>query len=134
MLNLRQNSTCTHARVLQAVNDGVLKVMAKMGISTIASYRGSQIFEALGLAGDVVKKCFTGGLGLGCGPDGREECSEKRNILQYSEEYSALWLRRPALPRQKGGRVSWADERWAGGVGLCARSGRPLAWRGVLHG
>ena len=44
----------------QAVTDGVLKVMSKMGISTIASYKGSQIFEALGLGADVVRSCFTG--------------------------------------------------------------------------
>ena len=44
----------------QAVTDGVLKVMSKMGISTIASYKGSQIFEALGLGADVVRACFTG--------------------------------------------------------------------------
>ena len=46
--------------VVQAINAGVLKVMAKMGISTIASYKGAQIFEALGLAGDVVHACFAG--------------------------------------------------------------------------
>lgn len=39
----------------------MLKVMAKMGISTIASYKGSQIFESLGLGPDVIKRCFTGG-------------------------------------------------------------------------
>ena len=35
-------------------------MMAKMGISTIASYKGAQIFEALGVAGDVVHACFAG--------------------------------------------------------------------------
>lgn len=34
--------------------------MAKIGISTIASYKGSQIFEALGLGADVIRSCFTG--------------------------------------------------------------------------
>ena len=38
----------------------MLKVMAKMGVSTIASYKGSQLFEALGIGADVVKACFTG--------------------------------------------------------------------------
>lgn len=46
--------------ILQAINAGVLKVMAKMGISTIASYKGAQIFEALGVAHDVVHACFAG--------------------------------------------------------------------------
>ncbi len=44
----------------QAINASVLKVMAKMGISTIASYKGAQIFEALGLAAPVVDACFAG--------------------------------------------------------------------------
>lgn len=34
--------------------------MAKMGISTLASYRGAQIFEALGLGGAVIEACFRG--------------------------------------------------------------------------
>ncbi len=43
-----------------AVDNGILKVMSKMGISTLASYKGAQIFEALGLASDVVDRCFAG--------------------------------------------------------------------------
>ena len=43
-----------------AVEHGMLKVFAKMGISTLASYKGAQIFEALGLNSDVVAKCFKG--------------------------------------------------------------------------
>lgn len=36
------------------------QVLAKMGISTLASYKGAQIFEALGLSGEVVERCFKG--------------------------------------------------------------------------
>ncbi|XP_033120494.1 putative glutamate synthase [NADPH] [Anneissia japonica] len=39
---------------------GIRKVMAKMGISTLQSYKGAQIFEAVGLGQDVIDKCFTG--------------------------------------------------------------------------
>ncbi|EPE08819.1 glutamate synthase [Ophiostoma piceae UAMH 11346] len=39
---------------------GILKVMSKMGISTLASYKGAQIFEALGVDDDVVDRCFKG--------------------------------------------------------------------------
>ena len=42
------------------VKKGMLKVMAKMGISTLQSYKGAQIFEAVGLGDEVVDKCFTG--------------------------------------------------------------------------
>lgn len=37
---------------------GIAKVMAKMGISTLQSYKGAQIFEAVGLAEEVIEKCF----------------------------------------------------------------------------
>lgn len=45
---------------VKAVNDGLLKVFSKMGISTLQSYQGAQIFEILGLNKDVVNKYFTG--------------------------------------------------------------------------
>ena len=45
---------------IKAVNDGLLKVFSKMGISTLQSYQGAQIFEILGLNKEVVNKYFTG--------------------------------------------------------------------------
>lgn len=42
------------------INKGLYKIMSKMGISTIASYRCSQLFEAVGLHSDVVELCFRG--------------------------------------------------------------------------
>ncbi|XP_062232093.1 glutamate synthase 2 [NADH], chloroplastic-like isoform X2 [Phragmites australis] len=47
-------------KYFNASNYGIMKVLAKMGISTLASYKGAQIFEALGLASEVVSKCFEG--------------------------------------------------------------------------
>ncbi len=44
----------------KAVNKGLKKILSKMGISTLNSYRGAQIFEALGLSDEVIKKCFEG--------------------------------------------------------------------------
>jgi glutamate synthase (NADPH/NADH) len=46
------------ANFIKAVGVGVLKVMAKMGISTLQSYKGAQIFEALGLGEDIMAMCF----------------------------------------------------------------------------
>ncbi len=43
-----------------ALNHGLLKILSKMGISTLQSYRGAQIFEAVGLSGKLIEKCFTG--------------------------------------------------------------------------
>ena len=49
-----------HANYVEAAGNGILKVMSKMGISTVASYTGAQIFEAIGLATEVVDEYFTG--------------------------------------------------------------------------
>ena len=43
-----------------AVLSGIVKIASKMGISTIQSYQGSQIFEAIGVSQDVIDKYFTG--------------------------------------------------------------------------
>ena len=58
------------ANYRNAIESGILKIMAKMGISTMSSYRGAQIFEAIGLSQEVVDRCFfgtrsqIGGIGL----------------------------------------------------------------------
>eukprot|EP01124_Arcella_intermedia_P009462 TRINITY_DN16170_c0_g1_i1.p1 TRINITY_DN16170_c0_g1~~TRINITY_DN16170_c0_g1_i1.p1 ORF type:complete len:2167 (+),score=554.81 TRINITY_DN16170_c0_g1_i1:44-6544(+) len=44
----------------KSIDKGILKVMSKMGISTLHSYKGAKIFEILGLSEEVVEKCFTG--------------------------------------------------------------------------
>jgi glutamate synthase (NADPH) large chain len=55
----------------KAINKGLLKTFSKMGISTLQSYRGAQVFEAIGLSRELVDKYFTGttsrigGIGLG---------------------------------------------------------------------
>ena len=46
-------------RYRKGVNKGLLKIISKMGISTISSYRGSQLFEIVGLGEDIVDLCFT---------------------------------------------------------------------------
>ncbi|WP_436500535.1 glutamate synthase large subunit [Actinokineospora sp. HUAS TT18] len=46
--------------LIKALGKGVRKTMSKMGVSTVASYTGAQIFEALGLGSEVVDACFTG--------------------------------------------------------------------------
>ncbi len=48
------------ANLIKALGKGVLKVMSKMGVSTVASYTGAQIFEAVGLSQSVVDRYFTG--------------------------------------------------------------------------
>ncbi|MDR1443216.1 MAG: glutamate synthase large subunit [Bifidobacteriaceae bacterium] len=48
------------ANLIKALGKGVLKVMSKMGISTVSSYRGAQVFEAVGLNSRLVDRYFTG--------------------------------------------------------------------------
>lgn len=59
---LRKQITAKSAinNYIKAANHGILKVMSKMGISTLHSYKGAQIFEALGLDQSVISKCFNG--------------------------------------------------------------------------
>jgi len=45
---------------IKAVNDGLLKVFSKMGISTLQSYQGAQIFEIIGINKSVIDRYFTG--------------------------------------------------------------------------
>ncbi|MEX0605251.1 MAG: glutamate synthase large subunit [Marinobacter sp.] len=44
----------------KGINKGLLKILSKMGISTVTSYRGAQLFEAIGIADEVVDLCFKG--------------------------------------------------------------------------
>ena len=44
----------------KSLDKGLLKILSKMGISTVSSYRGAQLFEAVGLSEEVVELCFTG--------------------------------------------------------------------------
>jgi glutamate synthase (NADPH/NADH) large chain len=48
------------ANLLKALGKGLLKIMSKMGVSTVASYTGAQIFESIGLGPEVISTCFAG--------------------------------------------------------------------------
>jgi glutamate synthase domain-containing protein 2/glutamate synthase domain-containing protein 1/glutamate synthase domain-containing protein 3 len=52
------SGAAAQANVVAALELGLRKVLARMGISTLASYRGSQLFEAIGLDRDLVDRCF----------------------------------------------------------------------------
>ena len=69
----------------KGVAKGMLKVMAKMGISTLQSYKGAQIFEAVGLADEVIEHCFAGTASRlqGVGLDVLEQESLRRHALGY---------------------------------------------------
>ena len=49
-----------HTNYRKGINKGLMKILSKMGISAVASYRGAQLFEAVGLQNEVVDLCFRG--------------------------------------------------------------------------
>ncbi len=48
------------ANLIKALGKGLMKIMSKMGVSTVASYTGAQIFEAIGLGPEIIDECFAG--------------------------------------------------------------------------
>lgn len=58
--HLSENYKYTVNQYIQAITEGIVKVMSKMGVSTIQSYRGAQIFEAIGISKTVIDRYFTG--------------------------------------------------------------------------
>lgn len=74
----------------KSVTEGVVKVMSKMGISTVQSYRGAQIFEAVGIGEDVIAKYFTGTASQLGGIDIETIAQEakQRHQAAYKDDYS----------------------------------------------
>ena len=118
----------------KSVAKGMLKVMAKMGISTLQSYKGAQIFEALGLADEVIERCFGGtvsrlqGVNFGV----LEEETLRRHALGYPrDEDDRLY----SLPnpgefhwRSAGERHAW-DPQAIFSLQVAARRGDSDAYR-----
>jgi glutamate synthase (ferredoxin) len=88
---------------IKALNKGVLKVISKMGISTIQSYRAAQIFEAIGLARDFVDRYFTwtasriGGIGL--------DVVGRETLLRHQRAFPERPIGEPEL--DWGGEYQW---------------------------
>jgi len=104
-----------HRRYIKAANKGMLKVMAKMGISTYQSYCGAQIFDAVGLSSKFVDKYFTNtataieGIGL-------KEVAEE-TVRRHNDAYGDSPVLRDALDvggelafRLRGERHIWTPE------------------------
>ena len=66
---------------------GLLKIISKLGISLISSYRGSQLFEIVGLSNEVVDKCFTNTDSRIGGKNFRNLENENRNISFAKVKY-----------------------------------------------
>src|SRR5678816_5531 len=88
---------------IKAANKGIIKVASKMGISTVQSYRGAQIFEAIGLGKELVDKYFTGtasrikGIGL--------ETVAKESLARHRKAYPPIEVNGEVL--DNGGLYQW---------------------------
>jgi len=118
----------------QAVAKGMLKVMAKMGISTLQSYKGAQIFEALGIADEVVKRCFHGTVSRlqGVSFAVLEQETLRRHALGYPQDPED---KLPSLPnpgefhwRSAGERHAW-DPQAIFSLQVAARRGDSNAYK-----
>lgn len=96
------------SNVIKALGKGVLKIMSKMGISTVASYAGAQAFEAVGLSEELVQEYFTGTTSIlgGVGLDILAEENEQRHRSAYPQTAVANPHQRLAV----GGEYQWRRE------------------------
>ncbi len=89
---------------IKAVNKGLLKTFAKMGISTLQSYRGAQIFEAIGLDKDMVARYFTGtpsrlgGVGL--------DIIQQESLSRHESAYPKMDIK-GSIDLDPGGQYQW---------------------------
>ena len=94
---------------VKAVDKGLLKVMSKMGISTVASYTGAQIFEVIGLSSEVVETYF-GGMASRLGGIGLDEIAQevqKRHVRAFPKTPNP---RRAHRSLEVGGEYQWRRE------------------------
>src|SRR3954447_10717772 len=94
--------------LIKALGKGVLKVMSKMGISTVASYRGAQVFEAIGLSQALVDRYFTGTVsqlgGIGLDVIARETAE------RHARAYPPDGVHQPHRTLEVGGEYQWRRE------------------------
>ncbi|MFF6882401.1 glutamate synthase large subunit [Streptomyces sp. NPDC012421] len=94
--------------LIYALGKGVLKVMSKMGISTVASYRGAQVFEAVGLDAEFVSRYFNGtatkigGAGL--------DVVAKEVAARHAKAYPATGIASAHRALEIGGEYQWRRE------------------------
>lgn len=94
------------SQYIKASVKGVVKVMAKMGISTVQSYRGAQIFEAVGISESVIDKYFCrtasriGGIGI--------KEIEKESIMRHDNAFKGVKVEKETL--EPGGSFSWRKD------------------------
>ena len=94
---IQLNYATARTNYIEALKKGLLKIMAKMGISTIRSYRGAKIFESIGLSDEVLQKYF-GTSGSSVGGVGLETIA--RDAVRFHDKAWAPHLNRDFLENQ----------------------------------
>ncbi|RAG84479.1 glutamate synthase large subunit [Streptacidiphilus pinicola] len=94
--------------LIKALGKGVLKVMSKMGISTVASYRGAQVFEAIGLGQELVDTYFAGTT-TKLGGITLEEIA-KETAARHAQAYPASGISPAHRRLEIGGEYQWRRE------------------------
>ncbi len=102
---LKVDDEAAAKNLTKALSTGVLKIMSKMGVSTIMSYRGAQLFEAVGLNKDVIDKYFTGTTSR-VGGVGLDEIAEEVAI-RHRVAYPNQWTAAPHRDLRTGGDYKW---------------------------
>ena len=102
------------ARTIEALSSGLRKVMSKMGISTVTSYRGAQLFDLLGFSQDIVDRCFAGTVspisGHGFSDIANLVLERHREWVTPSQPSSPLPDRGLVRYRKKGEHHAWAPQ------------------------
>ncbi|MEC8834384.1 MAG: glutamate synthase large subunit, partial [Pseudomonadota bacterium] len=123
----------------KASGKGMLKVMAKMGISTLQSYKGAQIFEAVGLAEEVIDRAFTGTASRveGAGFEVLAEEMQRRHAIGFPGREVVA---EPVLPnpgdfhwRLGGDRHMWDPEAVADLQSAARTNNEDAYWRFADH-
>jgi glutamate synthase (NADPH/NADH) large chain len=96
------------ANVIRSLGKGLLKIMSKMGVSTVASYTGAQIFEAIGLGDEVIGTCFAGTTSRlgGIGFDELAAGTARRHALAFPPRGAG----QPHRRLEVGGEYQWRRE------------------------
>ena len=107
---IQEDYATAEAHYIKAVDKGLKKIMSKMGISTIRSYRGAKIFESIGLSENLLSRYFgtdistIGGIGL------REIARDQMRLQQQAKEQTALKNQGQFSWRKDGIKHAWNPE------------------------
>ena len=107
---IQEDYATAEAHYIKAVDKGLKKIMSKMGISTIRSYRGAKIFESIGLSENLLSRYFgtevstIGGIGL------REIARDQMRLQQQAKEQTTLKNQGQFSWRKDGIKHAWNPE------------------------